>query len=266
MSAMLTMAAALTVLLKRIHAHPLGVRVAAFGASLDFRLRLPFAALPEASGQVACWLDRARQLATQLPDEDAWHARVCGPAVERILAARCPNDVVGSIRAVLGDEKPIPEALSLSLKEAWAQRADGDSLTRTQAAALELAAINVLLFVFWCLRRLRTVAAVSITCSLLFGVGIASYPFEPARELSTVAAIFVATALLASLATFVLLERDPLLSELTGRSPGKIDWNWPFVQQIITWVLLPLLAFLATKYPQEARSLLGWATPLVHSK
>jgi hypothetical protein len=76
----------------------------------------------------------------------------------------------------------------------------------------------------------------------------------------------VATALLTSLATFVLLERDPLLSELTGRSPGKIDWNWSFVQQIITWVLLPLLAFLATKYPQEMRSLLGWATPFVHSK
>jgi hypothetical protein len=57
-------------------------------------------------------------------------------------------------------------------------------------------------------------------------------------------------------------ERDAVLSRIRHSTPGRIDFNWAFVQRIAICGVLPLIAVVAALFPEVAGSVLGWLDPL----
>ena len=53
-----------------------------------------------------------------------------------------------------------------------------------------------------------------------------------------------------------------VLSRLRMTTPGRIDFNWNFVRQVATYGLLPLIAIIASLFPEVGGSLFGWLEPL----
>ena len=45
-------------------------------------------------------------------------------------------------------------------------------------------------------------------------------------------------------------------------TPGRIDFTWDFVRQVATYGLLPLIAIIASLFPEVGGSLFGWVEPL----
>jgi hypothetical protein len=54
------------------------------------------------------------------------------------------------------------------------------------------------------------------------------------------------------------MNRDRVLSLLSGTSPGKVSWNTTFVLQILTHGVLPILAVLGAAFPAKFGLLTQW--------
>jgi hypothetical protein len=56
------------------------------------------------------------------------------------------------------------------------------------------------------------------------------------------------------------MNRDRVLSILSQRKPGHIDWNGSFVAQIGLLVVLPLLGLIGIHFPTAFSGPLQWIT------
>ncbi len=54
---------------------------------------------------------------------------------------------------------------------------------------------------------------------------------------------------------FIQLDRNTLLSLVSGTSPGKVTFDASFVLHLATWVGVPLLGLAAAQYPEVANAL-----------
>ena len=96
-------------------------------------------------------------------------------------------------------------------------------------------------------------------------LALASYPFEPHRLLLACSWGIVGSVVGAGLWIFIELDRNSVMSHLTGTVPGKLTWNSAFVVRILAWVLLPLLGVAATTYPDIANLLYRAVEPFVRT-
>jgi len=47
----------------------------------------------------------------------------------------------------------------------------------------------------------------------------------------------------------VLTDRNEVLSRIANRTPNKLDFDATFFAQILTYIVLPIAALLATQFP-----------------
>src|SRR5439155_3566699 len=90
---------------------------------------------------------------------------------------------------------------------------------------------------------------------------ISSYPLQPHNLLlsfnSATIIIFVATAIW----VFVEMNRDPILSNLNGTTPGQITWDKQFIVRILLYGVIPLLALLGAHFPNTVGQILSHIAP-----
>jgi hypothetical protein len=110
----------------------------------------------------------------------------------------------------------------------------------------------------------RTVAALftAMLCLTLVTAAHLLYSFNPRSALLTVDLLAVAAASLTSIWILVGMEREPVLSRLRNTTPGRVDINWPFVQRVAVYGVLPLLAVISSLFPEIGSSMFGWLEPL----
>jgi len=60
----------------------------------------------------------------------------------------------------------------------------------------------------------------------------------------------------------VRLERNEILSRLSGTDPGRVNFNFKFISEIAVYVALPILALVATLVPEVSDHLAAWLDPL----
>jgi hypothetical protein len=110
----------------------------------------------------------------------------------------------------------------------------------------------------------RTVAALftAMLCLTFLTWAHLLYAFNPRSSLLTVDLLAVAGASLTSIWILVSMEREPVLSRLRNTTPGRVNFNWTFVQRVAVYGVLPLLAVLASLFPEIGNSLFGWLDPL----
>jgi len=61
------------------------------------------------------------------------------------------------------------------------------------------------------------------------------------------------------------MERNALLSYMSGSEPGKITWDVGFISQMIVYAGLPILALVAAHFPEVGKPLFDWIRPLAGS-
>jgi hypothetical protein len=88
------------------------------------------------------------------------------------------------------------------------------------------------------------------------------YLFQGRASLLTVDLAAVIVIGVVAIKIVVAMERDVIISTLRRTTPGRIDFTWDFVRQVATYGLLPLIAIIASLFPEVGGSLFGWVEPL----
>jgi hypothetical protein len=116
---------------------------------------------------------------------------------------------------------------------------------------------------------LRDIVARTITCLFaamlcltLLTTSHLLYTFNGRASMLTIDLLAVAAAALSAVWILVDMERDHVLSRLRTTTPGRIDINWDFIKRIAVYGVLPLLAVIASLFPEIGGSLFGWLEPL----
>jgi len=116
---------------------------------------------------------------------------------------------------------------------------------------------------------LRDIVARTITslfaamlCLTLLTAAHLLYVFSGRASLLTVDMLAVAATALTAIWILVDMERDHVLSRLRTTTPGRVDINWDFIKRIAVYGLLPLIAVIATIFPEVGGTLFGWLEPL----
>jgi hypothetical protein len=102
-------------------------------------------------------------------------------------------------------------------------------------------------------------------CGLLLLFAISSYPFEPHRLLLTFIWVIVGTVVVVGLFVYVELDRNALVSRLTGTSPGHMTLDGALALRIVAWVIVPLLGVAAAQYPDLANALFRAVEPFARA-
>jgi hypothetical protein len=116
---------------------------------------------------------------------------------------------------------------------------------------------------------LRDIVARTITCLFaamlcLTSLSVAHllYVFSGRASLLTIDMLAVAATAVLAVWILVDMERDHVLSRLRTTTPGRVDVNWEFIKRIAVYGVLPLLAVIASLFPEVGGTLFGWLEPL----
>ena len=126
-------------------------------------------------------------------------------------------------------------------------------------------ATAVTLLVHRHVRQFRYFVQVTTGCGLLLLLAVANYPFEPYRLLLTFMWIVMLTVVGSSLWVFVQLDRNTLISLISGSSPQAVTFNGALILRILAWAIVPLLSVAAAQYPEVADSLYQLLSPFQHA-
>jgi hypothetical protein len=110
--------------------------------------------------------------------------------------------------------------------------------------------------------QMLNLAGFSTAGALAMTLAVSSYPF-PARD----TLLWFSWTILLSVAgiillVFVQINRDRVLSMLTGTTPGKLNWNSSFVLQILGFAVIPALALLGAQFPHALGGMFSWIAGL----
>lgn len=99
--------------------------------------------------------------------------------------------------------------------------------------------------------------------SLLLGLAIASYVFEPQSALMSIFFVLLLVFVIAGMLVYVSLDRDEILSRLGGRDdPGKRGFNVGFFRWAFTWALIPIVTAIFIRYPTIWVRISTWFGPI----
>ena len=93
---------------------------------------------------------------------------------------------------------------------------------------------------------------------LLMLLAVISYPFQPTDLLLLYNWSIILAFVALTLVVFVQIDRDTVLSLLSGTTPGRVTWNRAFVYRILTYVILPVSALLGAQFPDVLRQAISW--------
>lgn len=94
---------------------------------------------------------------------------------------------------------------------------------------------------------------------LLLVLGVSSYPFQPQRLLMFIAVTMTMPMSAMLIIVFVQMDRDEVLSRMSGSEPGKITWDLNFFTRIVLYGVIPLASLFSRDVPGVRRlaSILG---------
>lgn len=115
------------------------------------------------------------------------------------------------------------------------------------------------------IRQFRYFVSMTTGCALLLLVAVTSYPFEPHRLILTFTWVVIASVVATNLWVFIQMDRNTLMSHVSGTNPNHVTWNGAFALRVLTWGVVPLLGAAAAQYPQLARVIFDFVSPFVRA-
>jgi hypothetical protein len=80
-------------------------------------------------------------------------------------------------------------------------------------------------------------------------MAVSSYPFINDDYLLRFSWVALLAAVSLAVSLLVQINRDKVLSLLSGGTPGRIDWNWDFFSRLLIYGVLPILGLLGIQFP-----------------
>jgi len=82
-----------------------------------------------------------------------------------------------------------------------------------------------------------------------------SYPFPQRDTIAWLSWIILLTVIGVFVVIFVQMNRDRVVSMLSGTTPGQLNWNSGFVWQLLVFGLLPILTLLGAQFPHALQGI-----------
>jgi hypothetical protein len=114
--------------------------------------------------------------------------------------------------------------------------------------------------------HLRSLAMSSTAAVLLMLLAASSYPFPLSNDLLWFGWVLVIAAAGSATWMFMSMNRDRVISLISGTTPGAVSWNSTLVAQLATHALLPLMVVLGAAFPAQLSSLVDWIGGLFGAK
>jgi hypothetical protein len=129
-------------------------------------------------------------------------------------------------------------------------------------SAQTFVATVVTLLVHRHVRQFRIFVHVLTLCTLLLLLAVTSYPFEPYRLIITFMWVVMGSVVAASLWIFIQMDRNTLMSHISGTAPNEVTLNGAFYFRVFAWTIVPLISVAAAQYPEVADVLMRIVSPL----
>jgi hypothetical protein len=117
---------------------------------------------------------------------------------------------------------------------------------------------HVAAFLQYILVHLQNLAGI-VTLGLILVLAAAiSYPFHPRDPLLLFSWVTILIVAAAMLFTFIQLNRDRVLSLLSGTEPGVLNLSRDLLYRVLIHGVIPILALLGAQFPQAINHLASW--------
>jgi hypothetical protein len=189
------------------------------------------------------------------PDEGAESAELAGSAWRMVLGRRG-----GRLRASPSPPAPLAAGSRMTLAER--ERPNGEERDSWFARCEQFVALQMAFVLRDVVARTITCLFAAMLCLTFLTASHLFYSFNGRASMLTIDLLAVAAAALAAVWILVDMERDHVLSRLRTTTPGRIDVNWDFIKRIALYGVLPLLAVIASLFPEVGGRLFGWLEPL----
>ncbi|MGH9847563.1 MAG: hypothetical protein ACREEM_53415, partial [Blastocatellia bacterium] len=154
--------------------------------------------------------------------------------------------VAGAVAALLEPRWSLSQPGAQAGDEAWTKQAE------------TFLAGRLLAFLHYVLAHLQNLVVFVTAGMLLLLLAITSYPFQPRDLLLLFGWLLILTVVSTTLLIFAQMNRDKVLSLLSGGEPGKISWNRDFLWRIFIHGLIPILALLSVQFPEAIQQIFSW--------
>lgn len=222
-------------------------------------------------------LDVLRSMRRELGAMVGLHSYAAAPHQDQVLA--CERVQLNALKywaAHQPEDQPVPEKLQKDsklrdgvdwaskelAKKAWPCGKDEPDWFRSAARLVALEVVRTLA------RRISVIRALigilTIDAFVLLMV-TQIYPFQPQSMLSGLSWFLLLAVVIASAWALVTMERDAVLSYASGSEPGKVTWDASFVLHLALFVVLPLAALVAARFPEIGGPIFESLQPLVRS-
>src|SRR5262249_46461897 len=147
------------------------------------------------------------------------------------------SDISKVVADALEPHWPLLDITAVSPDEEW---------LRAGAIFLASRIVDFLSHVF---QHLQNLTVFIISALLLMLLAWTSYLFQPRSMILLFNWSVILSIVAVLLFIFIQMDRNELLSVLSGTIPGRLSWNRDLVFRLLIYSLLPILVLLGAQYP-----------------
>jgi hypothetical protein len=133
---------------------------------------------------------------------------------------------------------------------AWLEHAD------------DLTALQIVLIVREMSARLVASMILTLVLTLLVLASHTWYPAQPRQMLMGFSWACILTTAAASASVFIQMDRNEIMSHISGTPVNRVTWDVAFISKLLLWVVIPLLSLFAAQFPEAGSALLQWLLPV----
>ncbi|MBV9267225.1 MAG: hypothetical protein JO061_13730, partial [Acidobacteriaceae bacterium] len=194
-------------------------------------------------------------------DEDAHKPQ---PAENAIAPAPATKHLrLKSVATAVGHVQSLFLAPSTTLTQVVEETPFGNETKPVSAEAYDQAAkfitLQYSIYIGYVLHQLQNLLLCCITCFVLLVAALSSFSFQAPQAIFRLLTAGLIVAGCMVLMAFAQMDRDPILSRLTGTQEGELGKN--FYLRALSYGALPVLSLLAAQFPAISRYLSVWIQP-----
>jgi hypothetical protein len=106
--------------------------------------------------------------------------------------------------------------------------------------------------------QLLNLACFSMVGALAMTLAVSGYPFPGHDTMLWFSWLVLLSVIGMILVVFIQMNRDRVLSMLTGTTPGRLNWNSSFVLQVVVFGVIPVLTLMGAQFPHTLSGLFSW--------
>ncbi|HVC45345.1 MAG TPA: hypothetical protein VND20_11060 [Candidatus Binataceae bacterium] len=183
----------------------------------------------------------------------------CQAAGERSAAIAGKHALQGAMTALAGKIFDVfePYWRMLGQTPLAAQAPDNPDAQVIAVAELFVASrtVDFLRQIYPQLRNLVVFAGAGLLAMMLAAT---TYPFPRHDTIAWVSWTVLLTIMAVIFMVFVQMNRNRVISMLSGSAPGELNWNSSFVLQVVTFGVVPILTLLGAQFPYALQNVFGW--------